>query len=161
MNGILSPMGQPEWLSRPVTSTPALLAAARANLSDAEWDKLIGGVTDVDPSARLLGHHLRLPVLLANIGDPDLLWPGGAGAVAGAASGLGIPQLVAPDSHPTADGADPAGSGLRILEISSGRWRSSRRSCASAWRCWAPPPSAPSPAATCGAMCRPWSFRPS
>ena len=84
-----------------------LVAAARRSLSDPAWNRLVGaaesettarrnrmaldsialrprvlvGVTDVDPSARLLGHHLRLPVLLANIGDPDLLGPDGAGAV--------------------------------------------------------------------------------
>ena len=103
-----------------------LVAAARRSLSDPAWNRLVGaaesettarrnrmaldsialrprvlvGVTDVDPSVRMLGHHLRLPILLANIGDPELLWPGGAGAVAGAASQLGIPRLVAPRLPP-------------------------------------------------------------
>ena len=132
-----------------------LVAAARRSLTDPAWNRLMGaaesettarrnrmaldsialrprvlvGVSDVDPSARLLGQQMRLPVLLANIGDPDLLWPDGAAAVAEAASRLGIARLVAADSHPTADsnptadshptagGADPAGSGLRIPEI--------------------------------------------
>ena len=122
-----------------------LVAAARRSLTDPAWNRLMGaaesettarrnrmaldsialrprvlvGVTDVDTSVRLLGHHLRLPVLLANIGEPELLWPGAAGAVAQTASQFGIPRLVAPDSHPTANGAGSAGSGLRILEISA------------------------------------------
>ena len=121
-----------------------LVAAARRSLSDPAWNRLMGaaesettarrnrmaldsialrprvlvGVSDVDTSTTLLGQQIRLPVLLANIGELELLWPGGAGAVAAAGSQLGMPQLVHHESRAAEQSrADSAGSSLRILEI--------------------------------------------
>ena len=98
-----------------MTSTPALLAAAQANLSDAAWDKLIGGTESettlrrnrmgfdslafrpriqsrdaaVDASSTFLGHRIRIPVMLSPIGSLHRFTPDGSLAAARAAGEFG------------------------------------------------------------------------
>ncbi len=113
---------EPLTTTEPDFATSAeAIAAARARLSDVAWDRLVGaaesestalrnrlaldcialrprvlvGVADVDPSTTVLGQRVRIPVLLANIGDPEALSPAGYEAVMEVASGAGSIPFVA------------------------------------------------------------------
>src|SRR5207249_9152307 len=95
-------------------------------LTDDKWDYMIGGaetettlrrnrlaldslgfrprvlrdVSHVDSSGLLLGRQLRLPVMLAPVGSIQRFDPGGSAAVARAAGGFGVSQMVRPVSEP-------------------------------------------------------------
>ena len=97
-----------------------LAKAARARLDDGVWDYLTGAaetetslkrnrlgldtlafrprvlndVSVVDASATLLGHRLRIPVLLAPLGSIQLFDPEGAAAVARATSTFGTGMIL-------------------------------------------------------------------
>ena len=88
-----------------------IISTARRNLGDGDWDYLVGGaetettlrrnraeldklglrprvltdVSTVDTSAKLLGHDLRIPVILPPIGSMQVFHESGAAGVAEAA----------------------------------------------------------------------------
>ena len=96
-------------------TTQQVVEAARANLSQAAWDYLVGGaesettlrrnrfaldkwgfvprvlvdVSEIDMRSTLLGHALRMPVILAPIGSMQHLSPDGALGFARAAEEYG------------------------------------------------------------------------
>ena len=96
------------------------VAPARRNLSRQRWDYLIGGAeTETTcgatawrsirwpsaraccatsekstPAAKLLGHKLRIPVMLAPIGSLEDIVAGGGAAVAEAAARFGVLQML-------------------------------------------------------------------
>ncbi len=100
--------------------------AARAKLEDGPWDYLRGGaetettflrnraaldalafrprvlrdVEHVDTSTSLLGHRLRIPVVLAPIGSLQDFDPQGGAAAARAANGFGVMKMMSWGSHP-------------------------------------------------------------
>ena len=105
----------PGTVTSDFATTPDVLAAARANLSSAVWDKLIGGTesettlrrnrlgfdslafrprvqsrdAQLDVSTSFLGHPLRSPVMISPIGSLHAFSPDGALASAQAASRFG------------------------------------------------------------------------
>ena len=94
-----------------------LVAKARANLNQNAWDYIVGGtetettlrrnrmaldeiafrprvlrdVSKVDGSVEVMGHKLRLPVMLAPVGALETFDPGGGGAVVRGAERLAPP----------------------------------------------------------------------
>ena len=104
-----------------------LVARARKRLSDEAWDYLSGGaetettllrnrlgldslgfnprvlrdVSNVDASGSLLGHPLRLPVVLAPVGSLSLADPDGAAAVARAATAFGTMNFLSAVATPS------------------------------------------------------------
>jgi glycolate oxidase len=108
-------------------SNQEIVMAARRNLKQSAWDYLCGGaesettlrrnrlgldslalrprvlvdVSKLDPSTTLLGHKLRIPVMLAPIGSPQELAREGGVAVARAADRFGTLQFVSSVSEPS------------------------------------------------------------
>ena len=112
----------PEFLSN-----EEVIQQARRNMGQPAWDYLVGGsesettmrrnrlgfdllafrprvlvdVSDIDMSTSLLGHRLRVPVLLAPVGGLVRFTPDGGVAAAQAASEFGIVQTVSQvNGHP-------------------------------------------------------------
>jgi glycolate oxidase len=109
-----------------VRTTRAIIDEARAALSQLSWDYVVGGaetettvrrnraaldalalrprvlrdVSTVDVSTTLLGHALRIPVLLAPIGALETLTPEGAAASARAAERFGILAMISSVTEP-------------------------------------------------------------
>ena len=107
-------------------TTQEIVRAARAAVSQPVWNYITGAaesettmrrnrhaldriafrprvlrdVFEIDTSGRLLGHHLRIPVLLAPIGSLQTITPGGAVAVARAAAAFGTLQMVSTVTRP-------------------------------------------------------------
>ena len=105
----------------------AIIDAARANLADDIWDYIAGAaetettarrnrlaldslalaprvlrdVSDVDPSSTLLGHPLRIPVVLAPLGALELITPDGALAQVRAAERFGLIASVSSVAEPS------------------------------------------------------------
>jgi glycolate oxidase len=121
-----------------------VVAAARANLGDGPWGYLSGGaetettvarnraaldaiafrprvlrdVSSIDASATLLGQTVRLPVLLAPVGQLNHFHRGAAATVAEAATEFGIPQILSSGSPPSLqEVAAAAPGGLRIYQL--------------------------------------------
>src|SRR5436305_5204401 len=103
-----------------------IVRAARNNLAPGPWDYLIGGaetettvarnrlaldsvafrprvlrdVSTIDATTTLLGHKLRLPVLLAPVGSLESFHPNGAAPAARAAGSFGVPIMVSSVTEP-------------------------------------------------------------
>jgi len=108
-------------------SNQEIILAARRNLTQEVWDFLVGGsesettlrrnrlgfdrlafrprvlvdVSNVDPATTLLGHRLRIPVLLAPVGGLQRLAREGAVASARAAGEFGILPVVSSVTEPS------------------------------------------------------------
>ena len=119
----------------------SVAAAARAALTDHAWEALVGGaetettahrnrlaldcialrprvlvgVGDVDPSTTFLGHPLRVPVLLASIGDARDLTGHGVDDAIATASDFGSLAFVA---RPR-DGSPGPTSAATVMELSA------------------------------------------
>ena len=104
-------------------SNQEVILAARQNLEPGPWDYLVGGsesettmrrnrlgfdrlafrprvlvdVSDVNPAGSLLGHTLRIPVLIAPIGSVQAFDPAGAVAATRAAGTLGATTVGLPN----------------------------------------------------------------
>jgi glycolate oxidase len=117
-------------------TTEQVVLAARKALSQPVWDYLVGGtesettmrrnrlaferwgfrprvltdVSKVDPATTLLGHHLRIPVILAPLGSLQSMHPDAALAPARAAAGFDtlftLSCLTDPDMEEVAAAAD-------------------------------------------------------
>ena len=121
-----------------------LVKAARARLKPGTWDYLIGGsetettfrrnrlaldeiafrprvlrdVSRVDPSGRLLGVPLRIPVVLAPIGSLQDLDPGGGATTARAAIDYGVVSLLSSACEPGLEEvARAAADGPKIFQL--------------------------------------------
>src|SRR5213082_3777011 len=97
-----------------------LVAKARQNLNQNDWDYIVGGVesettlrrnrmaldaiafrprvlrdvSKVDASTTLLGRPTRIPVMLAPIGSIETFAEGGGATAAKAAGAFGVPQML-------------------------------------------------------------------
>jgi len=97
-----------------------IVAKARANLNQNDWDYIVGGtetettlrrnrqahdsiafrprvlrdVSKVDPSVEVLGHKLKLPIVLCPVGSLESFHPLGAEPVSSMPSAGAVPVLV-------------------------------------------------------------------
>jgi len=128
----------PEFLSN-----EEIVLAARRNLEQGPWDYLVGGaesettmrrnrlgfdrlgfrprvlvnVSRLDPTTSLLGHRLRIPVLLAPIGSLQAFAPAGAVASARAAAEFGTLPVVSSATQPSLEETAAAGDGPKIFQL--------------------------------------------
>ncbi len=117
--------------------------AARAKLEDGPWDYLRGGaetettflrnraaldaiafrprvlrdVEHVDTATSLLGHRLRIPVVLAPIGSLQDFDPDGGAAAARAANGFGIIKMQSWGSHPGLEAVAASCAGPKLYQL--------------------------------------------
>ena len=120
-----------------------IVRAARLNLNQNLWDYLVGAtgtettmlrnrqaldrigfrprvlvdVSQVDPSAKFLGHTIRLPVALAPVGGLDSLGIGGGATVARGAGLAGVPFLLSSVTELTIESVAEAASGPKIFQL--------------------------------------------
>jgi glycolate oxidase len=121
-----------------------LIAKARQNLNQNDWDYIVGGVESettlrrnrmaldsiafrprvlrdvsaVDPSAAAFGRALRLPVLLAPVGSLESFHPAGAESVVRAAREFGVAHMLSSACDPGLEQvADAAPDALRIYQL--------------------------------------------
>jgi len=125
-----------------VTNQEVILAA-RQNLEQGPWDYLTGGsesettmrrnrlgfdrlafrprilvdVSKVDPSGALLGHHLRIPVMLAPIGSVQQFDPAGGAASARAAGEFGTIHVVSSATQPRLEETAAASKFPKIFQL--------------------------------------------
>jgi isopentenyl diphosphate isomerase/L-lactate dehydrogenase-like FMN-dependent dehydrogenase len=124
-------------------TTHDLLKAARRNATQPVWNYITGAaesettmrrnrhsldslalrprilrdVSKVDPSTTLLGHRLRIPVLLAPIGSLQTIVPEGGLAVARAAAAFGTVNLVSTVTQPSLEEIAAATDHPKIFQI--------------------------------------------
>ncbi len=120
-----------------------IIAAARLNLNQNLWDYLIGGtetettlrrnrlaldriglrprvlqdVSDLDASARFLGHNIRLPVALAPVGGLEQLGEGGGITVARGAGLAGVPFFLSSVTESGLERAGAAATGPKVFQL--------------------------------------------
>jgi isopentenyl diphosphate isomerase/L-lactate dehydrogenase-like FMN-dependent dehydrogenase len=120
-----------------------IVIAARRNLGQGPWDYLVGGsesettlrrnrlafdrwafrprilrdVSKVDASTSFLGHHLRIPVLLAPIGSLQVFSPEGGVAVARAAGEFGTMHVVSTATQPGLEEIQAASEAPKIFQL--------------------------------------------
>jgi len=120
-----------------------IIVAARGNLDQNAWDYLTGGaesettmrrnrfgfdslafrprvlvdVSRIDPSSALLGHKLRIPVMLAPIGSLQTLSAEGGIAVAKAAEEFGTIQFVSSVTQPSLEEIAAASASPKIFQL--------------------------------------------
>ena len=121
-----------------------IIAKARQNLAQNEWDYIVGGcesettlrrnrlaldsialrprvlrdVSAVDVSATEFGRKLRLPVVLAPVGSLESFHPGGAEPVARAAGEFGVAHMLSSVCDPGLEGlAAAVPSALRLYQL--------------------------------------------
>ena len=120
-----------------------IIDAARANLADDMWDYIAGAaetettsrrnrlaldslalaprilrdVSNVDPSSTLLGHPMRIPVLLAPLGALELITPEGASAQVRAAERFGLIASVSSVAEPSLEAVAAAAGGPKISQL--------------------------------------------
>jgi isopentenyl diphosphate isomerase/L-lactate dehydrogenase-like FMN-dependent dehydrogenase len=121
-----------------------LVAKARANLNQNDWDYIVGGVetettlrrnrmaldtvafrprvlrdvSQVDASTEILGHKLRLPVVLCPVGSLESFHPGGAEPVTHAAAQFGVAHMLSSVCDPGLEGvAKAAPEALRMFQL--------------------------------------------
>jgi glycolate oxidase len=124
-------------------SNEEIVLAARRNLGQGAWDYLVGGsesettmrrnragfdrlafrprilvdVSRIDPSTTLLGHRLRIPVLLAPIGSLQAFTPEGAVAAAQAAEKFGTIPVVSTATQPSLEETAAASAGPKVFQL--------------------------------------------
>jgi isopentenyl diphosphate isomerase/L-lactate dehydrogenase-like FMN-dependent dehydrogenase len=121
-----------------------LVAKARANLNQNAWDYIVGGtetettlrrnrmaldeiafrprvlrdVSKVDASVEVMGHKLRLPVMLAPVGALESFDPGAGGAVVRGVGHFGAAHMLSSVSEPGLEKvAEAAPDALRIYQL--------------------------------------------
>jgi len=121
-----------------------IVAKARANLNQNDWDYIVGGtetettlrrnrmaldsmafrprvlrdVSKVDTSAEVLGRKLRLPIVLCPVGSLESFHPGGAEPVAKAAAEFGVAHMLSSVCDPgLEDVAQAAPDALRMFQL--------------------------------------------
>jgi glycolate oxidase len=121
-----------------------IIAKARANLNQNEWDYIVGGtetettlrrnrmaldsvafrprvlrdVSKVDASVEILGKKLRLPVVLCPVGSLESFHPGGAEPVVKAADEFGVGHMLSSVCDPGLEAVAKAAPGaLRMFQL--------------------------------------------
>ena len=120
-----------------------LVVAARRRLSPEVWDYLVGGaetetsvkrnrqaldsvafrprvltnVAEVEAGGSLLGHDLRIPVLLAPIGSLQLFEEGGGATAAKAAEDFGIMNFTSSVCLPGLEGSAEASDSAKVYQL--------------------------------------------
>jgi glycolate oxidase len=120
-----------------------VVQAARRNLAQGEWDYLVGAsesettmrrnrlafdklafrprvlvdVSKLDASTSLLGHHLRIPVLLAPMGSQQVFTPDAAVAAARAAHEFGTMPVVSSVTEPRLEDTAAASEGPKVFQL--------------------------------------------
>jgi isopentenyl diphosphate isomerase/L-lactate dehydrogenase-like FMN-dependent dehydrogenase len=121
-----------------------IVAKARANLNQNDWDYIVGGtetettlrrnrmaldsiafrprvlrdVSKVDTSAEVLGRKLRLPIVLCPVGSLESFHPGGAEPVVKAAGEFGVAHMLSSVCDPGLEEvAQAAPDALRIFQL--------------------------------------------
>ena len=79
--------------------------------------RVLRDVSHIDPSASLLGHKLRIPVLLAPIGSLQSITQDGGVTVAKAAAEFGTLNLVSTVTHPSLEEIAAATTSPKIFQI--------------------------------------------
>lgn len=78
--------------------------------------RVLRGVGKVDMSGELLGHKMRIPVLLSGVGSVGIMDPGGGATVARAASKFGVPIGVSSEAKPGLEEIGAAGPCPKIYQ---------------------------------------------
>jgi isopentenyl diphosphate isomerase/L-lactate dehydrogenase-like FMN-dependent dehydrogenase len=121
-----------------------LVAKARQNLNQNEWDYIVGGVetettlrrnrmaldtiafrprvlrdvSKIDTTTEILGRKLRLPIVFCPVGSLESFHPGGAEPVVKAAAEFGVAHMLSSVCDPGLEGvAKAAPEGLRIFQL--------------------------------------------
>jgi glycolate oxidase len=121
-----------------------IIARARQNLAQNEWDYIVGGVesettlrrnrmaldsvafrprvlrdvSKIDMSVELLGRKLRLPIVLAPVGSLESFHPEGATPIAKGAAEFGAAHMLSSVCDPGLEGvAEAAPHGLRMFQL--------------------------------------------
>jgi glycolate oxidase len=120
-----------------------VVQAARKNVFQGVWDYLVGGaetettfrrnrlafdrlafrprvlvdVSDIDSSGTLLGHKLRIPVVLAPIGSLQVFTPEGGAASSKAAHEFGIVHVVSSATEPSLEEIAAANPGPKVYQL--------------------------------------------
>jgi glycolate oxidase len=121
-----------------------LIARARANLTQNDWDYIVGGtetettlrrnrmaldsiafrprvlrdVSNVDTSVEVLGRKLRLPVVLCPVGSLESFHPAGAASVVKAAQEFGVAHMLSSVCDPGLEEvAQAAPNALRMFQL--------------------------------------------
>ncbi len=120
-----------------------IVQAARAKLSQSDWDYLVGGsesetamrrnrlafdkvafrprvlndVSHVDPSTAFLGHPMRIPVLTAPVGGSQRFSPGAAADAARAAAEFGTISVASSASEPSLEDVAAAAVGPKMYQL--------------------------------------------
>lgn len=97
----LGPLAWDHFSTRASESRATLIRNRQALDSLALRRRLLVDVSDVDTSTYLLGHHLRIPVILSPIAQLGNLDEGGARTVARVADRFGTTQCVSVNSSPS------------------------------------------------------------
>lgn len=124
-------------------SNQEIILAARAKLDQGPWDYVVGGsesettmrrnrlgfdrigfrprilvdVSHIDPSTSLLGHQLRIPVVLCPIGSMQMFTAGGAVAPIQAADRFGTLPFISSSTEPTLEESAAATSGPKVFQL--------------------------------------------
>ena len=124
-------------------TTHAIIDAARAKLEPDVWDYIVGAaetettarrnrvaidslalrprvgrdVENIDPSTSLLGHRLRIPVVLAPIGACEEITINGGIAQARAAERFGIMPTISSVTEPSFEAVGAASAGPKITQL--------------------------------------------
>jgi isopentenyl diphosphate isomerase/L-lactate dehydrogenase-like FMN-dependent dehydrogenase len=125
------------------TTTHAIIDAARAKLDDDVWDYIAGAaesettarrnrlaidslalrprvgrdVASIDAGTTLLGHRLRIPVVLAPIGALETIATEGGIAAARAAERFGVLPIISSVSEPSFEAVAAATSGPKVSQL--------------------------------------------
>ena len=120
-----------------------IIGSARLNLDDGDWDYLVGGsetettlrrnrlaldrlglrprvltdVSSVDTRGRLLGHELRIPVILPPIGSMQVFHESGAAGPAEAAGRFGTMSFLSSVSAPGVDATAAASEAPKVFQL--------------------------------------------
>jgi glycolate oxidase len=120
-----------------------IVASARAQLGQGEWDYLVGGaetettlrrnrhaidalalrprvltdVSQVDTGVELLGHALRIPVFLPPIGSVQVFEAGGGSSVAAAAERFGTLQFLSSACQPGIEEVAAASAAPKVYQL--------------------------------------------
>ena len=128
----------------PFMNLHEIVAKARANLNQNDWDYIVGGtetettlrrnrmaldsvalrprvlrdVSRVDPSVEVLGRKLRLPIVLCPVGSLESFHPGGAEPVVKAAAEFGVAHMLSSVCDPGLEEvAQAAPNALRMFQL--------------------------------------------
>lgn len=79
--------------------------------------RVLRGVFDLDTTGKLLGHEMRIPVMLSGIGSIGAMDPGGAATAARAASKFNVPLGVSSVAKPGLEETAAAAPGAKIYQL--------------------------------------------